>query len=133
VNTKFAVPPVAVVVPPVTVTVSAAVRPTVVVIVELESEADGGSLIRIVTVRVAVMLFESVAVNVCVTVPAVFLRTVITPEVGLNETPVFAVFITIFVVPVPPVLVMVSVIVIPIFVVTVPDRAEVNTGPALIM
>lgn len=44
-KTKFPVPPVAEVVPPVTVTVSAAVFPTVVEIVEFETDAEGGALI----------------------------------------------------------------------------------------
>ena len=52
VNVRFAVPPEARVVPPVTVNVSAAIRPRVVVIVELDSEADGGALIVYVIVRV---------------------------------------------------------------------------------
>jgi hypothetical protein len=42
---KFPVPPVADVVPPVTATVSAPVFPTVVEIVELETDAEGGALI----------------------------------------------------------------------------------------
>ena len=67
------------------------------------------------------------------TLPAVFLRTVRTPVAALNETPVFAASIEIVVVPDPPVLVMVSVILIPMFVVTVPDLAEASTGPALII
>jgi hypothetical protein len=66
-------------------------------------------------------------------VPAVFLKTVNTPVAALKETPVFAVFIEIVVVPVPPELVIVSVIVIPIFVVIEPDLADAKTGPALIM
>jgi hypothetical protein len=60
----LAVPPVVDVVPPVTVIVSPAVLPTDVVIELLEREADGGSLIRIVTFSVADTLFESVAVKV---------------------------------------------------------------------
>ena len=64
VNTKSADPPVELQVPLVTVTVSEAILPNVVVTVELDNDAEGGSLMRIVTVKVALTLFESVAVNV---------------------------------------------------------------------
>ena len=63
VKTKFPVPPVALVVPPVTVNVSAAVRPTVVVILELDIDCVGGSFTRIVNANV-VELAPSVAVKV---------------------------------------------------------------------
>jgi hypothetical protein len=63
-KTRFAVPPDAKVVPPTTVIVSDALLPTEVVIAPLESVAEGGSLIRMVTIKVADTLFESVAVKV---------------------------------------------------------------------
>ena len=63
VKTKLPVPPVALVVPPVTVKVSDDVRPTVVEIVELDIEAEGGPFTRIVRPNDAVFA-PSVAVKV---------------------------------------------------------------------
>ena len=63
VKTRFPVPPVALEVPPVTVTVSAAVRPRVVVMVEFDIDAEGGSFTRIVSANEAEFA-PSVAVKV---------------------------------------------------------------------
>jgi hypothetical protein len=91
VKVKSAVPPDASVVPPVTVNVSAAVLPTVVVIVELDSDADGGALIVYVTVRV-LEPEEFEAVKVCVKLVVVARLIVTRPVDALNETPEFGVF-----------------------------------------
>jgi hypothetical protein len=64
VKTRFPVPPVALVVPPVTVSVSAAARPRVVESVELDIDALGGELILIVKMRVEDFDWLSVTVSV---------------------------------------------------------------------
>jgi len=75
------------VVPPVTVTVSAAIRPIVVVIVELAREAVGGALMVYVTVLV-LDPDELVAVNTCVNEVAEPTLRVTRPLDALKLTPV---------------------------------------------
>ena len=61
--------------------------------------------------------------------PAVFVKTLTTPVAVSNEMPEFGVFIVIRVVPVPPDVVIVSVIEMPTFVLTFAARADANAGP----